>query len=1019
MFGHRTPDDAHAVRLVLSGQRAAFGVLVERYEAMMQAVAYAQTGNHTDAEDAVQNAFIKAFTSLSTLRDTRRLGPWLASITRNEAKQIQRRAAIAANALAQNGAHDIASGSDAEEHDMHELLRRNVMALEESQREVLLMHYFAERSTAEIAEDLGISRDAVKKRLERARAALGERIAAEVGELLGPKKSKQERAKQVMAAVAGLPAPYLAAPAGGSTLLPAILKGGLVMQTTSKWALTVGALLILAGLCGVIRARWTSAPSDLPDTPAVVSSAPIEMAAPVEEPRSPQTGSQTSSTAPSVPNPALRGHVFDQDTKAGIAHVEVVAKLSGALEGSEVTAQTDEKGAYAFDFLPPGEYEVKRGDTPEGWRQATWNDPAIQVNVESGKVAENVDFLVAKEAPFDGTVVDSSGNPVMDAKVYMGGGIDIYTSDKAQTDEAGHFTFHGLTPTGGLFVIARKDAQISAVTEFELPPSGLHGMILTLEDGAYISGKVVDTEGRALPDMQVYSRPVEDSRIGADDEAITNSAGEFTAGPFAAGGYRLILRPKDEMAHIGQDEGELFEVASGERLEGVILTYDRMLSIAGRVTDEVGNPIAGALISGNAGMQKTDADGAYTFANLAPGEYLLQVSAQGYTQAMMHGVPAGDMHVDFVLKSSHYEVAGRVVDAVTNTPVQSFEVAWFHFDHTRWDEDNPVMSAATLFQWKPFQNENGRFTLPIDWYVQWTTRAVLIVRAHGYGMALRVVDLGASSQQAQEFRLQPGGRLEGIVLNEAGQPVKNVVVFFDVGLTGFTERAAATTNADGLFSIENFPQAEQRLAFCHPEYAKAFVTVSGNTAPLAPLNVTLVSGGSIQASIEGGEPGATWQVSVFSENRFKELASAESSGGGTFTINRVAPGQATVQVYSRGPNFRTVMIEHDVVIEPGAAAAVEFIVPEGDAALTGVIEVGEQRPQTFRVTARYALDDGSVLTHMALGRNDGAYEILGLPQGNATVEVEATMQDGQIYTESRDIVFTVGGEQEADFDFSR
>ncbi|MCC6695349.1 MAG: RNA polymerase sigma factor, partial [Candidatus Hydrogenedentes bacterium] len=130
MFGDRTPDDTHTVRLVLSGRRAAFGVLVERYGAAMQAVAYAQTGNHTDAEDAVQNAFIKAFTALNTLRDTRRLGPWLASIARNEAKQIQRRAAIAANALARNGAHDTASGGDAEEHDMHEMLRRNVMALE-------------------------------------------------------------------------------------------------------------------------------------------------------------------------------------------------------------------------------------------------------------------------------------------------------------------------------------------------------------------------------------------------------------------------------------------------------------------------------------------------------------------------------------------------------------------------------------------------------------------------------------------------------------------------------------------------------------------------------------------------------------------------------------------------------------------------------------------------------------------------------------------------------------------------
>lgn len=608
MFREHPPDDAHTVRMVLSGQRAAFGILVDRYGAVMQAVAYAQTGNHTDAEDAVQNAFIKAFTALNSLRDSRRLGPWLASITRNEAKQIQRRAVIAANALAKNGARDTASGGDAEEHDMHEMLRRNVMALEQDQREVLLMHYFAERSTAEIAEDLGISREAVKKRLERARAALGERIAAEVGELLGPKKSKLERAKQVMAAVAGLPIPQLAAPAAGSTALTTILKGGLIMQSTTKWALAVGAVLVLAGIAVMMRTVMTTPSADLPPTPPAASPAPVETSAAVEAPRPQQLEVHTSSAVRQESDPVLRGHVFDQETRTGIAHVEIEATHTGGLEGSEVTAQTDESGAYAFDSLPPGEYAVKRGDTPDGWREATWNDPTVPVKVEDGRVVEGVDFVVAKEAPFDGTVVDSSGNPVMDAKVLMCGGIDIYMSDQTRTDEAGHFTFHGLTPTGGLFVIARKDSQVSPATEFELPPSGLHGMIITLEDGAYISGKVVDTEGRALPDMQVYSQPVEDSRVGADDEAISDSAGVFKAGPFAAGGYRLILRPKDEIANIGQDEGELFEVASGERLEGVVLTYDRELSIAGRVTDEAGNPIAGAAIfAGSAGILKTDA----------------------------------------------------------------------------------------------------------------------------------------------------------------------------------------------------------------------------------------------------------------------------------------------------------------------------------------------------------------------------------------------------------------------------
>ena len=84
--------DRALIRQVLTGQRDSFGVLVERYFHAVYAVAYARTGNRADAEDVAQETFIKAFASLDTLRDAKRLGGWLAVIARRVSYRLHERA---------------------------------------------------------------------------------------------------------------------------------------------------------------------------------------------------------------------------------------------------------------------------------------------------------------------------------------------------------------------------------------------------------------------------------------------------------------------------------------------------------------------------------------------------------------------------------------------------------------------------------------------------------------------------------------------------------------------------------------------------------------------------------------------------------------------------------------------------------------------------------------------------------------------------------------------------------------
>lgn len=82
--------DKQVVRQVLAGRRDRFGILVERHQALVHAVAFAHTKSLADAEDVVQDAFLKAYESLPTLRDPGRFRPWVATIARRTAFSLLR-----------------------------------------------------------------------------------------------------------------------------------------------------------------------------------------------------------------------------------------------------------------------------------------------------------------------------------------------------------------------------------------------------------------------------------------------------------------------------------------------------------------------------------------------------------------------------------------------------------------------------------------------------------------------------------------------------------------------------------------------------------------------------------------------------------------------------------------------------------------------------------------------------------------------------------------------------------------
>ena len=135
-----------------------------------------------DADDAVQDAFLKAYAALPRFRDEAPFRPWLLRIVANEARNRRRSAgrreglALRAVAADPTGAVGVATAAPPEDDVMAAETRAELLAalrrLGDDDREILGARFFLDLSEAETAEMLGIARGTVKSRTSRAVARL-------------------------------------------------------------------------------------------------------------------------------------------------------------------------------------------------------------------------------------------------------------------------------------------------------------------------------------------------------------------------------------------------------------------------------------------------------------------------------------------------------------------------------------------------------------------------------------------------------------------------------------------------------------------------------------------------------------------------------------------------------------------------------------------------------------------------------------------------------------------------------
>ena len=156
--------DGEVVNAVLGGDRKAFAILVKRYERSVRAIGMCVLRDRHLAQDAAQDAFVKAYQKLGSLRKAPSFGSWLMKISHRCALDI----------VPQRRERALPEGDFAEAEpvglldDEKERLLAAVMRLRESERQVVMLRYFDGYSVKEVADIAGRSVGTVTKQLSRA-----------------------------------------------------------------------------------------------------------------------------------------------------------------------------------------------------------------------------------------------------------------------------------------------------------------------------------------------------------------------------------------------------------------------------------------------------------------------------------------------------------------------------------------------------------------------------------------------------------------------------------------------------------------------------------------------------------------------------------------------------------------------------------------------------------------------------------------------------------------------------------
>ena len=172
----RIDRDIPTIERILRGEAAAFRELVERHKDYAFTVALRILNSREEAEEAAQDAFVRAYNALATFNREAKFSTWLYRIVVNCALTVQQKRKMKTedleNAKILRGSNDVADALKQKEQ--RHFIERALKLLSPDDVTMITLFYLKENSLEEIAESIGIETNTVKVKLHRARKRLAE-----------------------------------------------------------------------------------------------------------------------------------------------------------------------------------------------------------------------------------------------------------------------------------------------------------------------------------------------------------------------------------------------------------------------------------------------------------------------------------------------------------------------------------------------------------------------------------------------------------------------------------------------------------------------------------------------------------------------------------------------------------------------------------------------------------------------------------------------------------------------------
>ena len=857
--------DTHIIEQVLSGHRDSFSVLLERYLPIARAVALAHMRNADDADDVAQEAILKAYTKLATLKNTQRFGAWLTTITRNIALTALRRQSRHTN-YTSSVRPEIVLEPDITQRELYARVRGYVDELPPKLRECVLLRYFAGQTLREISSLLNITTNAVEKRIVRARASLGERILDE----LMPQDSQNANSKnlsKLMSLVAVAPPPWeaLGVTASVSTIATSTIIGGIIM--TKKVVIGISACVaILLGL-------WIVSPEPkeelLPDAiPFVVE---VDEAL-VEEDTSPSPiemiPEKLASTEPVAETPSVEviiikeeetepGKILDPDLYAtvsgyvvnasgeAIPSADVTLIATGAAQGENegeadlntffykdafkeefnqavfskehhFTTRTSNTGAFTISGIAyEGQCIVVASADHHSTRHAT-------IVLAKGESRSGIRMTLRPGLTFVGRVVTQGGLPVTDAVVREVGGAvgsSYWAGGRgriAATDENGHFRmglsgegvtmFHVVSPTAGQQTFNGIEFDGLSVITLEMRPMASLNARLSWDDGTPAAGLPVKLIGIYTIEIMHGENTSSSTDTGGVIHAVVSEDGQYVFEGLDPG-QSYVMDIFDAEGEIMVEHAQVGDIKSGEEFQWHHV-IDAPIYITGKVTGtKSGRALKGIKVFYMKKNTETLIYG-YEYTDEHGAYYFKLLSGTGtYAIFPLYG------HQNFMYSSGDpnqqlVELRGGAdheVNLIFPEPVSlSFLVE---------DENGTPLSGVHVelpsgiggsqsnFSRDLYTDENGRFTY--DGFLP--NREIKVIFSHESFASTESLNYIGESEEVypvERVILYGAAGLQGVALLENGTPLSSQRVKATVLFEDGKEiHLYATTDLDGYFAI--------------------------------------------------------------------------------------------------------------------------------------------------------------------------------------------------------------------------